>query len=119
MACAGNSIRSDLPIPKNISWAAIPGRNISASPMVACCSPNPVHLIDNCYEWCELPEKYERDEARALAAFRSCLSVNDRNLSISNILGLNIADSPAARPVVTMAGLGMWGLLASAFLVLA
>ncbi|KAJ0166442.1 hypothetical protein CTA2_7309 [Colletotrichum tanaceti] len=118
MACAGNSIRADLPIPTNISRAVIPGRNISAAPMVACCSPNPVRLIDDCYEWCELPDKYERDEARALDAFGSCLSANGRNLSVSNILGVKIADSAAARPVVTVAGLGVWGLLASALLVL-
>ncbi|GKT63253.1 oxidoreductase family protein [Colletotrichum tofieldiae] len=53
--CVDNVIPANLPLAENISSAAIPGRIIS-EPMVACCSPNPVQLVEKCHEWCELPE---------------------------------------------------------------
>ncbi|WYZ42637.1 hypothetical protein EsH8_VI_000336 [Colletotrichum jinshuiense] len=108
---------SNLPIPQNITFAVIPGRNTSDAAMVSCCAPNPVQLAEGCYEWCELPDTYKGGGISS--SFGSCLTANHRNLNSSRILGVHTANSAAGKPGVTVTGLGMLALLASTFFLLA
>lgn len=42
-------------IPKDIDVVMIVGSNVSHPPMVACCHPNKVQLLDSCFLWCKIP----------------------------------------------------------------
>ncbi|RYO97094.1 hypothetical protein DL766_002389 [Monosporascus sp. MC13-8B] len=53
------AIPKALPIPQEIvrcqeiMYAVIPGQNVFA--MVSCCQPNPIRVVDVCWEWCQVP----------------------------------------------------------------
>lgn len=67
IACNPDSITDldSLPISKSISYAAIPGKDLSDPAMKDCCFPNHVNVLGGeCVEWCELPRRYLNDEAR-------------------------------------------------------
>ncbi|CAK7246293.1 MAG: hypothetical protein STHCBS139747_007920 [Sporothrix thermara] len=108
----GNQLPSveNLPIPQNVSFAVIPGSNTSDSAMVACCAPNPVHIAEGCYEWCEAPP----NNPDAMS-FGPCLVANHRDLNKSSILGFHAVGAAQGRasPVLTVAGLSMWVLVVS------
>lgn len=92
-------------------YAAIPGQNKSASWMVACCDSKPVHIVDSCWLWCDLPDKYKDLEAsKRSAEFGQCLTANQRDLELSRSLVVNDAVSPPA-PV------RIWPLLTGLFVI--
>lgn len=105
MSCPTSSEPADLPIPSNITYAVIPGTNTSAPWMVSCCSPNPVHLVSDCWLWCEItsdmtsfnissPEDHG-DEVDA--DFAACLTAMHRPLNESNIIGVHTAGAGSYR----------------------
>ncbi|CAK7235496.1 hypothetical protein SBRCBS47491_009312 [Sporothrix bragantina] len=109
----GNSLPeiTTLPIPLNVSVVVIPGSNASDPAMVACCSPNPVSVVEGCYEWCHLPQQLNND----YQWFDSCLVMNGRNINKSSITGFHSANAALGRlsPTTTVAGLGVWALVVS------
>ncbi|KAH0420090.1 hypothetical protein CcaCcLH18_14187 [Colletotrichum camelliae] len=100
-SCPTNEIPEGLPIPNNVTYAVIPGHNASDPWMVNCCSPNPVHLVNNCWEWCEVPEatKKNRDDAQIVSVFGSCLRAEGRNWTESNGVQVRSASAPPNRPI--------------------
>lgn len=58
--CPDSSIPdiASLPVPHNINLMVIPGSNASYHPMVTCCEPNPVQVVNECWLWCEVPKSY-------------------------------------------------------------
>ncbi|KAM7192988.1 hypothetical protein V8F33_008036 [Rhypophila sp. PSN 637] len=48
-------IKGSETIPKDIDVVMIVGSNVSHPPMVACCHPNKVQLLDSCFLWCKIP----------------------------------------------------------------
>ncbi|KAF4851787.1 hypothetical protein CGCSCA4_v003269 [Colletotrichum siamense] len=98
-SCPTNEIPEGLPIPNNVTYAVIPGHNASDPWMVNCCSPNPVHLVNDCWEWCEVPEatKKNRDDAQIVSVFGSCLRAEGRNSTESN--GVQVRSASSYRPV--------------------
>lgn len=107
---AGNSLPElkTLPIPQNVSVAVIPGSNASDFVMVTCCSPNPVHIADGCYEWCEAPSTHPDIES-----FGGCLVANHRDLNKSDILGFSNDAPGRGSPSMTFTQLGVWVLFVS------
>ncbi|KAK4033073.1 hypothetical protein C8A01DRAFT_50265 [Parachaetomium inaequale] len=76
-----------LPVPQNINLMIIPGTDTAARPMVPCCAPNPVQLVNDCWLWCEIPASYFNgtDKEGARQASSACLETNGRNLTGSRI----------------------------------
>ncbi|OIW22407.1 hypothetical protein CONLIGDRAFT_697571 [Coniochaeta ligniaria NRRL 30616] len=71
-----------LPIPQDINVMIAPGSNTSLTPMVTCCQPNPVQVVDSCTLWCELPKSYfDRGASHQDVedAASNCLRVNRGN----------------------------------------
>lgn len=105
LSCPTNSEPADLPIPKNLTYAVIPGTNTSAPWMVTCCAPNPVHLVSDCWLWCEITSDMisynitspgdHGDEA--LGDFDTCLVGMNRPLNESSISGLHTAGAGSLR----------------------
>lgn len=95
-SCPTNFIPTNLAVPNNVTYAVIPGSNTSDPWMVNCCAPNPVHLANDCWEWCEITDgmasfnvssPYDHTNQVA-AAISTCLVINERPLNESN--GLEI-----------------------------
>ncbi|KJR82130.1 uncharacterized protein SPSK_03711 [Sporothrix schenckii 1099-18] len=111
--CPGAGVLPDLeslPIPHDVPVAVIPGTNASEPDMVACCSPNAVHVVEGCYLYCQAPPANPD-----LSSFGNCLTVNHRDLNKSRILGFSNDAAPGGHtsPSMTMAQLGVWALLVS------
>jgi hypothetical protein len=100
LTCSLGAVPADLPIPGNIGYAVIPSQTAPDSWMVQCCEPNPVHLIQNCWEWCELPPNLTtqgQDETQN--QLNNCLNTNGRNTNHSNALEVHISGaSPVELP---------------------
>jgi hypothetical protein len=68
--------------------------------MAYCCAPNVVNLVENCYEWCEVPKKYlktsdgsqTKPDSVITNEFRSCLEEQGRQ---QQIIGLHRATGSA------------------------
>ncbi|RKU46598.1 hypothetical protein DL546_006118 [Coniochaeta pulveracea] len=81
---------SSLPIPQDINVLAVPGSNVSSAPMVTCCQPNPVHVVNNCTLWCEIPKSYFDNGAShdtVSAALSTCLRTNMGNSTSPSAAG--------------------------------
>lgn len=79
-----------LPIPQNINVMVVPGSNASFPPMVTCCQPNPVQVVNNCSLWCELPKSYFEKGAShqdVQDQTSNCLRVNGGNNTRPKITG--------------------------------
>jgi hypothetical protein len=103
-----------LPIPQNINVVVAPGSNASFPPMVSCCQPNPVHVVDNCTLWCEIPKSYFDNKASqddVGSKLSSCLRGNAANSTWPKITGLQF--NAGARPG------GSWTVKEAGILVLA
>lgn len=91
-SCPTNFIPASLPVPNNVTYSVIPGSNASDPWMVSCCAPNPVHIVNDCWEWCEITSDMASfnisspDENPTLVngAFAECLFYNDRPVNVSN-----------------------------------
>ncbi|KAK1856076.1 hypothetical protein CCHR01_01290 [Colletotrichum chrysophilum] len=99
--CPTNEIPDALPIPKDMTYVVIPGQNVSDPWMVNCCHPNPVNLVNKCWEWCQVPDaiKQDRSESEILSVFSSCLRAEGKNASLSNGVQVRSASSPPNRPI--------------------
>ncbi|RYP80506.1 hypothetical protein DL769_002445 [Monosporascus sp. CRB-8-3] len=107
MSCPVGEVPEDLSIPQNITYAVIPGQNISA--MAICCQPNPVHVVDGCWEWCQIPSAMagDSDSGGIMFDFHNCLDANGRNISLSNGLAIHMASSATRNHGVTLTGLAL------------
>ncbi|RYO87093.1 hypothetical protein DL766_003549 [Monosporascus sp. MC13-8B] len=107
MSCPVGEVPEALSIPQNITYAVIPGQNISA--MATCCLPNPVHVVDGCWEWCQIPSAIagDSDSGGIMLDFGNCLNVNGRNISQSNGLAIHMASSARPNHGVTLTGLAL------------
>lgn len=104
---------ASLPIPKNISVMVVPNSDTSYAPMVPCCQPNPVQVVNDCSLWCEVPKSYFNNSASHQAvqdATSACLRANGRNSTAPRIIGWQF--SAGART-------GMWTAKEIGILVLA
>ena len=114
--CPGNasipSIES-LPVPQDINVMVIPGSNASYPPMRACCQPNKVAVVNDCWLWCEVPKSYfERDASQQQVqdATSGCLRAYGRNGTAPEIIGWQFNTGARA---------GMWTVKELGVLVLA
>ncbi|RYP61357.1 hypothetical protein DL770_009805 [Monosporascus sp. CRB-9-2] len=100
----------NLSIPQDITYAVIPGQNVSAA-MVSCCQPNPVHIVDVCWNWCQVPSTMtndnDADEGDIIGSFGNCLNANGRNLTQSRALLVHTASSATPNHGVTLTGLAL------------
>ena len=104
----------NLPIPGDINVMATPGNDTSYPPMEICCEPNIVQIVDRCYLWCEIPERYFNgtDKDGAQRATSSCLGANRGNTSDLSIVGWQM--NAAGRPGMGSAKqIGLWVLALS------
>ncbi|KAF4911828.1 hypothetical protein CGCVW01_v011301 [Colletotrichum viniferum] len=84
-----------------MTYVVIPGHNVSDPWMVNCCHPNPVNLVNKCWEWCQVPEAFEQDrsDSQIVAVFSSCLRAEGKNASLSNGVQVRSASPPPNRPI--------------------
>ncbi|RYP43801.1 hypothetical protein DL768_009662 [Monosporascus sp. mg162] len=108
--CPTNAVNEsvNLSIPQNITYAVIPGQNVSAA-MVNCCQPNPVHIVDVCWNWCQIPSSMtnDADESGVMFSFGRCLDANGHNVSQSNGLLTHMASSATPSHGLTLTGLAL------------
>ena len=111
-------VPDNLPIPQNVTYAVIPGQNTSDPWMVRCCQPNPVQIVNGCWEWCYIPATMSNDTTSSAIEFDfdNCLQLNGRNLNQSNGLLIHMSSSGASNRGITVARLAL--LLLSALHVL-
>jgi hypothetical protein len=105
--CSNNAVPDNLPeIPKNVTAVVIPGTNASDPWMVNCCKPYPDHIVEKCWEWCEIDPGIVKNTTGGLILdkFSSCLDMEHRNLNTSNGVMLRPA-SGGSRPSLSFAGL--------------
>ncbi|KAL7620664.1 hypothetical protein AAE478_009659 [Parahypoxylon ruwenzoriense] len=57
------------------------GQNTSDPAITACCAPNSVNLINDCYLWCEVPPTFANNSANA-PAFQECVTQHGGNTTI-------------------------------------
>ncbi len=67
--------------------------------MVACCEPYHVHVINKCWEWCEIsPEIGKNTSTQDFAnSFGACLVINHRNHGISSASMLHVSSASQSR----------------------
>lgn len=115
MAANNNSICPSDAIPEPINlgipgkahgyFAVTPSKSVETtgdpdSWMVACCKPNPVHLVGdgNCWQWCDIPSKFTTNVSSddpIVLQFSGCLRENGRSLNYTNDL---VIDTSGASP---------------------
>jgi hypothetical protein len=64
-------------IPAGHNFFATNGANTSDSAVLFCCAPSAVYLVDACFLWCDIPEKYIKsgqDSNKWGAEFGKCLN---------------------------------------------
>ncbi|KAK3296584.1 uncharacterized protein B0H64DRAFT_372037 [Chaetomium fimeti] len=108
-----------LPVPHDINLMIVPEWDKRDPAMVACCDPNPVQVVKDCWLWCEVPASYF-DNGTANDAVKeatsSCLRINGRNITESRITGwqFNTAGRVGADSVKTRREHQMMGTWAQA-----
>lgn len=80
---------ADLPIPSNLTYVVVASETAPDKWMKTCCGSQPVHVVEVCWEWCELTGNVKSETA--LNDFNTCLRMNGRNISQSNILAVHEA----------------------------
>ncbi|KAK4149664.1 hypothetical protein C8A00DRAFT_37751 [Chaetomidium leptoderma] len=107
-----------LPIPQDINVVVTPGNDTSYRPMETCCEPNLVQIVDRCYLWCEIPERYFNGTNKdgAWSATSSCLRLHP-DAGGRRIIGAQL--NTAARPGMGSAKqIGFWVLALSGLIYL-
>ncbi|KIH89440.1 hypothetical protein SPBR_07997 [Sporothrix brasiliensis 5110] len=113
-SCPTNLVPVDLPIPHNLTYAVIPGTNASDPWMVDCCHPSPVHVVNTCWEWCQLNGTNEDDVS---SDFNACMITSKRNLSQSNGVLIHMSGTTSnSNNRATFAGMALVALTASVVL---
>ncbi len=116
--CPTNAVPATLPIPQDVTYVVIPGTNASDPWMARCCQPNPVQVVNDCWEWCAVPAAITNGStpSEISSDFNRCLSTNGRNYTQSNGLLTHIANkksSAASNSRVTLAGTALAALAVS------
>ncbi|RYO75602.1 hypothetical protein DL766_009955 [Monosporascus sp. MC13-8B] len=118
--CPSNAVAEsvNLSIPQDITYAVIPGQNVSAA-MASCCQPNPVNIVDVCWNWCRIPSNMtnDADAPEVMFSFSSCLDANGHNISQSNGLLIHMASSATPNHSVTLTGLALVAVVALRLLI--
>ncbi|GKT44219.1 uncharacterized protein ColSpa_04400 [Colletotrichum spaethianum] len=114
-SCPTSSVPENLQIPQDVTYAVIPGHNISDSWMASCCQPNPVQLVQDCWEWCEIPAAITNGTTSETipAAFSQCLQANGRDLNASNGLIVHVSSAATPSRHVSFTNMAMAALVAS------
>ena len=90
--------------------------DVSSPGWSPCCEPNPVHVVNKCWEWCGIsPDIVKNTSTQDIAInLGVCLAINHRNQNISSarMLHLSSASQSRAEPL-------LWSalLLSAAFMV--
>ncbi|WYZ37664.1 hypothetical protein EsH8_II_001170 [Colletotrichum jinshuiense] len=115
-SCPTSSVPENLSIPQNITYAVIPGQNASDSWMSSCCHPNPVQLVQDCWEWCEIPTSITNGTASEMItdAFGNCLRINGRNSTGSNGLLVHVSSAATLDRYVSFTKMALAALMATA-----
>jgi hypothetical protein len=107
---------SSLPIPQDINVVAVPGTNTSNSAMKKCCEPNTVQIVNGCWLWCEIPDRYVHNMSSkydTIAVVDNCLQFN-RNNNDSRMSDYHFVENVGGRAgAVSVKGLGAWVLALS------
>lgn len=113
-------------IPKNLTVAATPGTDPGDEPFNGTCSPSPVHVIQGCYLWCEIPQRYygnggDKGSADdAIHAFQTNYGAGASRLNTTGkITGYRKASGGPGRAEVSAKMLGTWFLVVSGVLMYA
>ncbi|RYO96066.1 hypothetical protein DL764_007545 [Monosporascus ibericus] len=95
-------------IPEDITYIVVPGQNISEI-MVSCCQPNPVNIVDFCWNWCQVPSTMtnDADGSEIMTSFGDCLAEDGGNLTQLRAMALHTASSATLNPSVTLTGLAL------------
>ena len=98
--CSFGQIQTGLPIPADIPYFSTAGI-VNDPDMIACCSPNPVNLVESCYLWCRLPSSYANlNREDAGDDFSGCLDSRGRRGSSFSVNIPEPRRSSAERTVV-------------------
>ncbi|KAK4100090.1 hypothetical protein N658DRAFT_497562 [Parathielavia hyrcaniae] len=117
--CTGTAMPDihNLPVPQDINVMVTSNVNLTASRMgmEACCQPNTVNAIDDCYLWCEIPASFLNGTNKDGAAnqMQTCVSLNSTGKG-RGITGFQLNGSAAARPGMgSVKGIAFWVLALS------
>lgn len=109
------SFTSSPPIPTDINYLTIPGSNASEAKapwMVHCCAPYEVHVVDQCWLWCEAdPGKVEgKNDTEIVHDFAVCLAEELMDLGPEMVVRYREGESGASSLGLEMggSGLGLW-----------
>ena len=105
-ACSADSVPDDLPIPNNLTYAVVPSTSAPDKWMVTCCKSNPVHIVNTCWEWCEIPGDVAKNSSDDItASFQNCININGRTSNSSNGLEIHMAGAADMHPNVGIVAL--------------
>lgn len=99
--CESDRMPTRVVVPVDVPYFVMPGRTNDTA-MAACCHPQPLDLIDNCYVWCELPSQLYANrsdapsEATLGASFADCLVANGHTSPEIYRLRLKSSAAPAS-----------------------
>ncbi|CAK7213490.1 hypothetical protein SCUCBS95973_001811 [Sporothrix curviconia] len=123
--CPTNSVPATLPIPQNITYVVIPDGNTSDLWMASCCQPNPVQVVNDCWQWCAVPAVYTNGSVSPddiAFRFDDCFLAAGRDISRSNGLLIHIGNressAAASRSRLTLASTAVVALTVSVACVL-
>ena len=92
--------------------------------MSRCCAPSRVQIVDGCYLWCEVPQRYfdgSTDESGVTYSFLACIRTANigRNATDESIMtGWQYnTGARAAGTMATAKQMGLWLLLVSGLMI--
>jgi hypothetical protein len=105
----------NLPIPHDINAVVTVGNDTSYAPMQACCAPNQVQVVEQCWLWCEIPGWYFNATDREGAAERmsSCLGLAGWNISDARSRSFQMNAAAGRAGMASVKGIGLWVLALS------
>ena len=99
-SCPSAALPESLPgVPTNLTYIYVTSQTSPDQWMATCCSPNPVHYVGACNEWCEPPSSKDTSKKEIddiLTDFDSCAVAAGRNSSYSAITAVHKAAAPVA-----------------------
>ena len=99
LTCPSDSVPDALPIPQNISYAVVPSQTAPDDWMKRCCGQNPVHVVQYCWEWCELSANLTKQGvSQAQFQFNTCLNTNGREFNHSSAVEMHMSKAPTEHP---------------------
>jgi hypothetical protein len=120
--CPGDAIPDlvNLPIPHDINAVVTIGNDTSYPPMQACCAPNQVQVVKQCWLWCEIPTSYFNGTDRDGAAERmsSCLQLAGWNISDARSRSFQMNTAAGRVGTRSVKWIGIWVLALSGLMYL-